>query len=136
MSKKRKILTMCIMLGLISMTSLTSFAKPLKFDIRRDDGAVIITDNTKDLSGDQWKVSNFDTEYSNFIEDKDVIGFRVRDQIVGNTYSYYHTFSRFVYRYPLTYYEVPAMGQKLRMKSQIDSAGDYSYIKFEGEWIS
>ena len=106
-------------------------------------GNVFITDNTKDLSGSVWKISNFDTAYSNFVPSTDpidgkydVIGFKVWNSNSTVAYSDYHTFSRFVNRYELPYATTPASGAPLRLNGRVDSTGFFSAINFEGEWIS
>jgi len=127
---------MLSLLAVFAFGSTTAFAKQLHFEIFRSDGVVWVESNTKDLSGDKFYISNLDTVYSNFIEDQDVIGFRVKNPEATVSYSDYHTFSKFVYRYPLTYITTPTKGASLRLNAQIDSKGMYDYIKFEGEWVS
>lgn len=131
--KKKVIITTCLLTML--MCSSTCFAKGISFKINRSEGAKIVATNTKDLSGTEWKISNFDTNYSNFVENRDVIGFRTRDTS-GKVLSGYHTFGKYVYRYSLPYTSTPANGTTLKLHSQIDSKGKYDNIKFEGEWIS
>lgn len=117
------------------MCGSTCFAKDIKFQITRIQGVQQVTTNTKDLSGSEWKISNIKTAYSNFVEDKDVIGFKAK-RASGASASAYHTFSKFVYRYSLPYTSTPSQGETLRLNTQIDSKGKYETIKFEGEWIS
>lgn len=117
------------------MCGSTCFAKDIKFQITRSQGVQQVTTNTKDLSGSEWKISNIKTAYSNFVEDKDVIGFKAK-RASGASASAYHTFSKFVYRYSLPYTSTPSQGETLKLNTQIDSKGKYDTIKFEGEWIS
>jgi hypothetical protein len=115
---------------------MTASAMDIHFEIYRSDGVVWVASNTKDLSGDQFYISNLDTADSNFVEDEDVIGFRVKNPAGTVSYSGYHTFSRFVDRYPLEYTTTPDTGASLRLNAQIDSEGEYDYIEYDGEWIS
>lgn len=123
--------------ALATLGSMTAFAKPISFDIYRTDGVIQVASNTKDVTGDYFRISNFKpAESYYFIEDKDVIGFRVKNPAGTISYSKYHTFSKFVDRYPLKYLSTPAMRASLRLNSQIDSTGQYDFIRFTGEWIS
>lgn len=131
---KKKILVFTLLMALFAFNA-TAYAKTIAFEINKSDGAILVTTNTKDLSGSEWKISNSNTTYSNFIENSDVIGFRTRNTS-GTALSAYHTFSKFVYRYSLPYTTTPATGQTLRLHSQVDSTGQYNNIKFEGEWVS
>ena len=131
---KKRILAMTCVLTML-MCGSTCFAKGIAFQITRSEGVKQVTTNTKDLSGSVWYISNLDTTYSNFKEDKDVIGFKVKNTSDASV-SAYHTFSKFVYRYSLPYTSTPAQGATLRLNTQIDSKGQYNTIKFEGEWIS
>ena len=131
---KKRILAMTCLLTML-MCGSTCFAKGIAFQITKSDGVKQVTTNTKDLSGSVWKISNMDTTYSNFVEDKDVIGFKSK-RASGASASAYHTFSKFVYRYSLPYTSTPAQGETLKLNTQIDSKGQYDSIKFEGEWIS
>jgi|GEM_PF-3016527 len=127
---------MGLLVSVFVFGSITSFAMDISFDIDRSDGVVWVASNTKDLSGSQFMISNLDTSYSNFVEDSDVIGFKVKNPAGTVSYSGYHTFSKFVYRYNLTYTTTPAMNSSLRLNSQIDSQGLYDNIRYDGEWIS
>ena len=124
------------MLAALVFDSMTASAMDIHFEIYRSDGVVWVASNTKDLSGDQFYISNLDTADSNFVEDEDVIGFRVKNPAGTVSYSGYHTFSRFVDRYPLEYTTTPDTGASLRLNAQIDSEGEYDYIEYDGEWIS
>jgi hypothetical protein len=123
------------LLSFLAFGSVTAFAKTIQFEIYRSDGVVWVASNTKDLSGSK-RIYLFDTSSSNFIEDEDVIGFRVKNPAGTVSYSDYHRFSRFVDEYPLSYITTPTKGASLRLNSQIDSKGKYDYIKFDGEWIA
>jgi len=124
------------LLAALVFDSMTASAMDIHFEIYRSDGVVWVASNTKDLSGDQFYISNLDTADSNFVEDEDVIGFRVKNPAGTVSYSGYHTFSRFVDRYPLEYTTTPDTGASLRLNAQIDSEGEYDYIEYDGEWIS
>ncbi len=131
---KKRILAMTCLLTML-MCGSTCFAKGIAFKITRSEGVKQVATNTKDLSGSVWYISNQNTTYSNFIQNKDVIGFRVKRES-GASASAYHTFSRFVNRYSLPYTNTPNQGEPLKLNAQIDSEGQYDEIKFEGEWIS
>lgn len=131
---KKRILAMTCLLTML-MCGSTCFAKGITFQITKSEGVKQVTTNTKDLSGSVWKISNLNTSYSNFVEDKDVIGFKAK-RASGASASAYHTFSKFVYRYSLPYTSTPAQGETLKLNTQIDSKGQYNSIKFDGEWIS
>lgn len=134
---KKKFSFMAVsLLGILVFGSVTASAKSIQFNISRSDGVVWVASNTKDLYVDEFKISNQNTAYSNFIEGQDVIGFRVKNPAGTVSYSSYHTFSRFVYRYTMPYVSAPYQGADLRLNSQIDSLGQYNNIKFDGEWIS
>ena len=134
---KRKLLGI-LGVAIVSFNALgaTVFAKPISFSIKKADGSVFVTNNKKELGGSQWQISNFDTLYSNFIQDRDVVGFRTKSSDNISNYSNYHTFSKFVYRYSLPYITTPAMNTTLRLNTQIDSSSAFSVVKFEGEWVS
>lgn len=131
---KKRILVMTCLLTML-MCGSTCFAKEIKFPITRSEGVKQVATNTKDLPGSVWKISNLDTAYSNFVEDKDVIGFKAK-RASGASASGYHTFSKFVYRYSLPYTNTPDLRESLKLNAQIDSKGQFDSIKFEGEWIS
>ncbi len=132
---KKKLMSALLVATLV-FGSITASAKSISFNISKDDGAVSVATNTKDLSGSYFQISNLDTEYSNFIEDKDVIGFKVKNSAGTTSYSAYHTFSKFVYRHSLSYTTTPSSGASLKLNAQVDSTGLFNNIKFEGEWIS
>jgi hypothetical protein len=135
--KKKMSFMVVFMLTVLVFGSMTASAKDIQFEIYRSDGVVWVASNTKDLSGNQFKISNLDTADSDFIEDEDVIGFKVKDYWDDNvSYSRYHTFSRFVDRYPLWYTTTPDMSTYLGLNAQIDSEGQHDSINYEGEWIS
>ena len=133
--KIKKFLVLLIILVLTISLGLTAFAKPISFEIKRSQGARCIADNTKDLTGSQWQISNMNTAKSDFVAGYDVIGFRTRNPS-GSALSDYHTFSKFVYRYSLPYTSTPAKGAALKLHTQIDSKGYFDFINFDGEWIS
>lgn len=134
--KKKVSFMMVFLLAFLVFGSITASAKVIQFEIYRSDGAVWVASNTKDLSGSNFQISNLDTAYSNFVENEDVIGFRVKDPAGTVSYSGYHKFSKFVYRYAIPYTSTPGLGASLRLNSQIDSTGQYDYIQYDGEWIS
>ncbi len=113
---KKRILAMTCLLTML-MCGSTCFAKDIKFEITKSAGVQQVATNTKDLSGSVWKISNQNTTYSNFSENKDVIGFRVK-RASGASASAYHTFSKFVYRYSLPYSSTPAQGETLKLNTQ------------------
>jgi hypothetical protein len=134
--KKKMSFMVVFMLTVLVFGSMTASAKDIQFEIYRSDGVVWVASNTKDLSGNQFKISNLDTADSDFIEDAYVIGFRVKDSAGKVSYSAYHRFSRFVKRYPLSYTTTPNLHEYLRLNAQIDNEGQYDHIKYDGEWIS
>lgn len=134
--KKKLSFMSAFLLAALVFGSMTASAMSIQFDITRSDGVVWVASNTKDLSGSNFQISNTDTAYSDFVEGEDVIGFRVKNPAGTVSYSGYHTFSNFVYRYSLPYTTTPAMSASLRLNAQIDSEGQYDSISYEGEWIS
>jgi hypothetical protein len=135
MKKKLSFMSAFLVATLI-FGSMTASAMSIQFNISKSDGAVWVASNTKDLSGSNFQISNMNTSYSNFVEDADVIGFRVKNPAGTVSYSGYHTFSKFVYRYSLPYTTTPATSASLRLNAQVDSAGQYNNVQYEGEWIS
>lgn len=131
---KKRILAMTCLLTML-MCGSTCFAKGITFNITKSEGVKRVATNTKDLAGSEWKISNLDTTYSDFIEDEDVIGFKVKNAS-DTPVSRYHTFSKFVYRYPLPYTSTPGQGSSLKLNAQIDSRGQHNSIAYDGEWIS
>ncbi len=134
-TKKAAILTI-FMAAVLTVGSIPAFAKPISFSICRSEGVKTVEYNTKDVSGSTWYISNFDTTYSNFVENRDVIGFKTKGRYNDVAYSDYHTFSRFVNRYPLAYTSTPASGADLKLNAQVDSDGQFSCMQYEGEWVS
>lgn len=134
--KKKLSFMSAFLLAALVFGSITASAMDIQFGIYRSDGVVWVASNTKDLSGSNFQISNLDTDYSNFIEGADVIGFRVKNPAGTVSYSAYHTFSNFVNRYSLPYTTTPTSGANLRLNAQVDSAGQYDYIQYDGEWIS
>lgn len=124
------------MAAVLTVGSISAFAEPISFSICRSDGVKAVAYNTKDLSGSTWYISNNNTSYSNFIENGDIIGFKVKGRYNDVAYSDYHTFSRFVSSYPLSYTSTPALGTNLKLNAQVDSNGQYSCMQYEGEWVS
>ena len=122
-----------------SMFTITAYAKPLHFYITKSNGVQMVQTNKKDRTDSKWLITNSNTSYSDFVENSDVIGFKVKDYTdyhIGNSMSSYHTFSRFVNNWPLSYTTVPIMRQDLALNAQIDSKGAYNYIHFEGAWYA
>lgn len=134
-TKNAAILTI-FMAAVLTVGSIPAFAKPISFSINRSDGVKEVAYNTKDVSGSTWYISNFNTTYSNFVENRDVIGFKAKGRYNDVSYSDYHTFSKFVNRYPLSYTSTPASGAALKLNAQIDSVGQFSSMQYEGEWGS
>jgi hypothetical protein len=129
MKKKVVLLSLVMVLALVG----SALAKEIKFAITKQDGSVYITDNRKDLPGSYWEISNVDAGYSDFVENFDVIGFRVRD-VNDNYMSDYEEITEFCYRKQLPYTTLPTQGSALRLRAQIADRSFYNSLKFEGEW--
>ena len=134
-TKKAAILTI-FMAAVLTVGAIPASAEALIFEINRSESAKPVAYNTKDIAGSTWYISNFRTTYSNFIEDRDVIGFKVKGKNNDVPYSSYHTFSKFVNDYPLAYTSTPENGAPLKLNAQIDSAGQFDNIRYEGQWRS
>jgi len=134
-TKKAAILTI-FMAAVLTVGSIPAFAKDISFSIYKTNGEITVDTNTKDLSGSTWYISNQNKGGSNFIEDKDVIDFRVMNSSASSAYSGYHSFSKFVDRYPLLYTTTPSMGTSLTLRALVDNNGQYNYIHYVGEWVA
>lgn len=132
---KRIVLIVFTLVAILAFHS-TAFAKNIQFTAWKGDLATYVDTNTKDLSGSQWKISNQQKAPSDFIQDQDVVGFKVWNPGCTTAYSGYHTFSKFVDKYSLPYSTTPAMNTTLRLNAQIDSSSAHSHATFVGEWIS
>ena len=84
MKKTFKILIALAMVS--SMFTVTAHAQPLKFYVTKSMGVKTVQTNTKDISGSTFWITNSNTSYSNFVENDDVIGFKVKDY---TNYRYY-----------------------------------------------
>ena len=130
----KKILAFFCLLAILAGGS-TAFAKTIRFEVYRDEGATQVTTNRKEIAGSKWYVSNQDTSYSNFKENKDVIDFRTLNKN-NDAISTWHSFSKFVYRYALNYTSTPANNAELRLNSRVNSKSEYVWIAYEGEWLT
>lgn len=130
----KKILAFFCLLAILAGGS-TAFAKSIRFEVYRDEGAIQVTKNTKDMAGSKWKISNLDTSYSNFKEDEDVIDFRTLNKN-NDVISKWHSFSKFVYRYSLDYTSTPADNAEVRLNAKVNSKSKYSWIAYDGEWLT
>lgn len=119
-----------------SVFSISAGAADLDFGIRKVDGAKWVRDNTKDLSGNYWYLSNYDIGDSNFVAGKDIVGFRVWNGAKDRAYSEYEIISDFTHEQPFPYSTTPNMYSSLWLRSQVDSNSYYSGCHYVGAWLT
>ena len=97
------------LIALVSMFTVTAYAKATPFNISKDDGNQYITDNTKDRTDNVWLITISTstppsyTDWWPFTPNVDVVGYRVRKYagwgVSSTAMSNYHTFTNYVTNY-------------------------------------
>lgn len=76
----KKTFKLLIVLAMVSsIFTVTAQTRSLNFYIIKSMEIQTVQTNTKDRTDYKWTITNSDTSVSNFIEDEDIIGFKVKD---------------------------------------------------------
>lgn len=131
---KRRIFTVIAAVAvMVTAFSSVASAKSLDFILYRNNGAVRVTNNTKDVSGSTWKMSN--NSGSGFIANNDVLGFKVWNYGITTPYTGYKpikTFGTFTYGYTKT----PFKGEAIALRGMVDSTSKRGTVPYRGSWVS